>query len=320
MTDHRFKKEISMPKHPIIDAHAHIGDILHLDGGNLIWKRGVKKRFIWDPISTWAAMGFRNFGLGNLHYRILLKQVIAAEQARNAAATLENLRRSMDRLGITHSVCMPIFPYVVFADLAQAAKKEPGVIPFTCVDVAAGKDFESQLVADKRAGAKGLKLHAIIQNVSLDDQRMHMAAQAAGKIGLPVLFHCGISHYYKKGERYRDTPQYGAVEDARNLVREHPDVAFVAGHAGMFEMEEVIAKLAPFENVCVDTSIQCAANIRRLLHTFGSDRVLFASDWPFGQASVSLACAKAACKGDQTLIRKVLYGNAARLYGIEKRT
>jgi predicted TIM-barrel fold metal-dependent hydrolase len=310
------QKEISMQEHPIIDAHAHIGDILHPGGGNLIWKTGVKKRFIWDPISTWAAMGFRNFGLGNLHYRLLLKQVIAAEQVRNESGTLENLRRTMDRLEITRSACMPIFPYVVFEDLAEAAKKDPGVIPFTCVDVAAGIDFESQLAADKRAGAKGLKLHAILQNVSLDDERTHMAAEAAAKTGLPVLFHCGISHYYKKGEKYRDTPEYGAVDDARNLVGKHPDVEFVVGHAGMFEMEEVIAKLSSFENASVDTSVQSAANIRRLLHTFGPDRVLFASDWPFGDTRASLACAQAACKGDLTLKRKVLYGNAARLYGV----
>jgi predicted TIM-barrel fold metal-dependent hydrolase len=306
-----------MQTHPIIDAHAHIGDIMHPGGGTLIWKTGVHKRFIWDPISIWSAMGFRNFGLGNLHYRLLLKQIIVAEQVRNDTGTLENMRRTMDGLGITHSACMPIFPYVVFADLAEAAKKDPGIIPFTCVDVAAGKNFERQLAADKRAGAKGLKLHAILQNVPLVDERTHMAADAAGKTGLPVLFHCGISHYYKKGEAYRDTPEYGAVDDARNLVRAHPDVEFVAGHAGMFEMEEVIEKLAPFENVSVDTSVQSTANIRRLLHAFGAGRVLFASDWPFGDPRASLVCAQAACKGDLTLINNILYGNAARLYGID---
>jgi predicted TIM-barrel fold metal-dependent hydrolase len=309
---------ISMLEQPIIDAHAHIGDIMHPGGRDLIWETGVKKRLIWDPISTWAAMGFRNFGLGNLHYRLLRKQVIVAEQVRNATGTLENLRRSMDGLGITYSACMPIFPYVVFDDLAQAAQKDPGVIPFTSLDVAAGEDFASRLADHKQAGAKGLKLHAILQNVSLDDQRTHLAVEAAGRTGLPVLFHCGIAHYYNNKEPYRDTPAYGAVEYARNLVGEHPDVQFVAGHAGMFEMEEVIAKLAPFKNVSVDTSVQSSANIRRLLHTFGPDRVLFASDWPFGQVRASLACAKAACKKDVTVIRKVLYGNAARLYGMDE--
>jgi predicted TIM-barrel fold metal-dependent hydrolase len=75
--------------------------------------------------------------------------------------------------------------------------------------------------------------------------------------------------------------------------------------------------LAPFENVSVDTSVQSTANIRRLIHTFGSDRVLFASDWPFGETRTSLACVQAACKGDFTSIRKVLYRNAARLYRVE---
>ncbi len=305
-----------MKSHPVIDAHTHIGDILIEGGGDLIWKKGVTKPLILDPITLWGLVGYRDFGLGNLLYRLSLNQVIMAEQVRSSTGALENLRTSMDRLGITHSACMPIHPYVVFDDLAKAAGQDPGVIPFTSVDVAAGGDFAAQLQADKANGAKGLKLHGIIQKVSLDDPRTHKAVEAADRAGLAVLFHCGISNYYKGQEKDRNIPEYGAVDHAVRLVREHPGVRFVVGHAGMFEVEEVMEKLAAFENVCVDTSIQSAANIRKLIQALGPDRVLYASDWPFADARAALACARTACKGDEPLLRKVLYENAARVYGI----
>lgn len=301
---------------PIIDAHTHIGDILFTGGGELIWKKAVTKPMIFDFITLWGWVGYRNFGLGNLLYRLFLSQVIKAEQIRSQTGTMENLRISMDRLGITHSACMPIHPYVVFADLAEAAGHDSGVIPFTTVDVAAGGDFAAHLQADKANGAKGLKLHAIIQKVTLDDPRTHKAVEAASRAGLAVLFHCGISNYYKGKEKDRNIPEYGAVDYAARLVREHPDARFVVGHAGMFEVEEVIKKLAAFKNVLVDTSLQSAANIRKLIQALGPDRVLYASDWPFNDAWAALACVRKACKGDEPLLRKVLYENAARVYGI----
>ncbi len=314
----RSKRDYFMKFHPIIDAHTHIGDILIEGGGELICKKGVSKPMIFDPITLWGWVGYRNFGLGNLLYRLSLSQAITAEQVRSRTGTLENLRISMDRLGITHSACMPIHPYVVFDDLAEAASQDSGVIPFTTVDVAAGGDFTAQLKADKAKGAKGLKLHAIIQKVALDDPRTHKAVEAAGAAGLAVLFHCGISNYFKGVEKDKNIPEYGAVDYAVRLVREHPDVRFVVGHAGMYEVEEVMGKLASYGNVLVDTSIQSAANIRKLIQAFGPDRVLYASDWPFGDTWAALACARAACKGDEPLLRNILYENAARVYGIMK--
>ena len=57
---------------PIIDAHSHIGDILYPNGGRIIEQKGVRKKLIFDPI-TISQMGLnRNFGMGNLAYRVLL--------------------------------------------------------------------------------------------------------------------------------------------------------------------------------------------------------------------------------------------------------
>ncbi len=75
--------------------------------------------------------------------------------------------------------------------------------------------------------------------------------------------------------------------------------------------------LAPLPNVFVDTSFQSPERVRQLVAAFGAERVLFASDWPFGNRPPALAIVRAACRGDRGLERRILFENAAELLGID---
>jgi hypothetical protein len=189
-------------------------------------------------------------------------------------------------------------------------------VPFTGVDYAFDVDPGPALDADVAAGARGLKLHPIIQNVRLTSPRTRAAVAACARHDLPVLFHCGVSSYYLGSDRKREQPRYGAIADAAALVRDFPRVRFIAGHAGLFEVRDVMRLLAGLPNVSVDTSVQSIATVRELIATFGPERVLFASDWPYGNRPPALAIAKAACGGDRGLERRILFENAAELLGI----
>jgi hypothetical protein len=302
---------------PIIDAHSHLGDILELGGGELISKRGVVKQRVYDPIErSERDLHAGPIALGRLLHRLAGRWVTRAERARNATATLENLAHSLDATGISHTVALPVPPYVTFADLAPAAAQDPRVIPFTGVDYTRGEDSGPGLDADVAAGARGLKLHPIIQNVPLTSTATRAAVEAFAVHDLPVLFHCGISSYYLGADRAREQPRYGAIPDAVALVRDFPRVRFIAGHAGLFEVREVMALLGGLPNVSVDTSIQSVATVRELIATFGPERVLFASDWPYGNRPPAVAIAKAACRGDRDLERRIFYENAAELLGV----
>ena len=296
----------------IIDAHCHLGDILEPGGAALIARRGVVKQRIHDPVDlAERALHAGPVGLGKLLYRLGRHWVTRAERARNATATLENFAHSLDASGISHTIALPVPPYVCFDDLARAAAEEPRLLPFTGVDFTQDVDPAPALDADVAAGARGLKLHPIIQNIPLTSPRMRAAVDAFARHGLPVLFHCGVSSYYLGRERARECPRNGAIRDAVALVRDFPQVSFIAGHAGLFEVREAIEQLAGFPNVAVDTSFQSAATVRDLIAAFGPERVLFASDWPYGNRAPALAIAKAACAGDPGLERRILFGNAA---------
>ncbi len=302
----------------IIDAHSHLGDILYPGGGRLIGRLGVVKERVFDPARI-SELGLHKdiFGLGRLGYEWMPDIITRAERARNFTATYENFRRSMDECGISYSVALPVPPHVTFDDLAPVAEKDPGVIAFTGVDYSPGVDSIAKLAADVENGARGLKLHPIIQNISLTSEATMSAVEAFSAYGLPVLFHCGVSSYYLGAEKRKEHPAYGEIEYALELLKAFPAVNFIAGHSGLFKVEDLLRLLTGCKNLWVESSFQSVAMVRRLLDTFGTERVLFGSDWPYGNRPPALAIVRSLCKGDKGLERRLLCDNAAELLGIK---
>lgn len=296
----------------IIDSHGHLGNLLYPGGGELIFRKGVKKRFVIDlaTVSEWQSHRGMSAGL----YRLLLGPITWAERARNETATLENWRRSMDRSGVDKMVCLPVPPYVTFDDLKRAAEMDPGVIPFTGVDFTREHDVQAALAADVSAGAKGLKLHPIIQKEPLNSKRTFDAVEAFAVHGLPVLLHCGVSSYYLGAEKTRNqVMSYGEIRYARDLVAAFPNVSFIAGHAGLFQVSDAMDLLGGYPNVFVDITLQSPAKVRKLVEVFGPERVLYGSDWPWGNHLPAIRIVRKACNGDHALERRIFHENAAGL-------
>ena len=69
----------------IIDSHGHLGNILYPGGGELIFKKGVKKRFVFDiaTLSEWQL----HAGMPPILYKVLLDPIARSERARNGTAT-----------------------------------------------------------------------------------------------------------------------------------------------------------------------------------------------------------------------------------------
>jgi len=307
----------------IIDIHTHLGDILNPGGGDLIFQENIRKQTGFDMISFSELL--QHSGVTRRFdawlYEKTYNLVTRASIARNATATLSNMQQSMDEAGITGSACMPIPPCLTFEDLKTAKEKENRIIPFTGVDYTKNKttdELEAGFAEDVAAGARGLKLHPIIQRTPLTDARTLAAVAAFSVHRLPILFHCGISSYYIEPEQQtRETAALGGIAYARELVAAFPDVAFIAGHAGLFKYRDVIDLLSPYKNVMVDTSFQAVGHVRELIRAFGPERVMFASDWPFGNRPPAIRIIKKACRGDKGLERRIFYENAASLLKID---
>lgn len=100
------------------------------------------------------------------------------------------------------------------------------------------------------------------------------------------------------------------------MVAALPQVPFIAGHAGLFKYQDVIDLLSPFKNVMVDTSVQPPAHVRELIGAVGPERVMYVSDWPYGNRIPAIKIIKKACKGDKALEHRIFYENAAALLKI----
>ncbi len=296
----------------MIDSHGHLGNILYPGGGDLIFRKGVRKRRVLDltTLSEWRM----HAGMPDVLLRLCMDQITRGQIARNETATLENLRKSLDKAGVDKMVCLPVPPYVTFDDLKKAAQIEPAVIPFTGVDFARDYDIQGALDADVAAGARGMKLHPIIQKEPLNSKRTFEAVEAFAVHGLPVLFHAGVFSYYLGREKARSqNPSYGEIRYARDLVAAFPKVNFVTGHAGLFHVGDTMTMLGGHQNVHVDVTIQSPANIRKLIKVFGPERVLYGSDWPWGKHIPAIKIVRKACNGDHALERLIFHENAARL-------
>ena len=299
----------------IIDIHTHLGDIMCEEGGTLIDKTGVKKKLMLDLVSVSEMLLHPDFG-GAVYESPLYPLVAKASRARNKTATLENMQRNMEKHGIHRSACMPIPPYVTFEDLKRAAEKDERIIPFTGVDFTRKYNVDAALAQDVANGARGMKIHPIIQCVSLDDPQVFDAVEAFGTHQLPILFHAGIAHYYPTDQKNRERPEFGNIEAAGKLARSFPRVRFIAGHAGLYQVDDVIEILAPEKNASVDISVQSPKVVRRLLEAFGPERVLFASDWPWGCRETPLRVIRRVCRGDHGVKRRILSENAREILNL----
>jgi predicted TIM-barrel fold metal-dependent hydrolase len=300
----------------IIDAHSHIGNILYPDGGDLIFQRKVNRRFWLDParireLNLWRPVRFLE------RFLYIDALAVRGDHAKNASGTLENMRASMDAVGIWKTVCLPVFPHLTFDDLHQAAKVDEGVIPFTGFDPGRDDDVEAQLRDDVFRGAKGMKLHPIIQNEPLTSRRTMEAVEAFAEYRLPILLHTGVATYYLGQERSRQNPAHGQIRYSRELVAAFPSVPFIIGHSGLRQVEEVLGTMADMENAYAEISFMSPETIQRLLEAFGSDRVLFGSDWPWAWRHTAVKAVKQATGGDPGLERAIFQANAARLLQIE---
>ena len=153
-------------------------------------------------------------------------------------------------------------------------------------------------------GVRGVKLHPTTTLAHPTGEPTLAVLRAAGKAGLPVLFHCGDDPY--------TTPQTLGL--AAQAV---PECAIVFGHmGGYFHVRDAIDTAVRFPNVYLETSAMPHPEmIRAAVEAVGAQRVLFGSDGPGCNPRLELAkvTSLALAADDEAAI---LGGNAARLLGV----
>lgn len=297
----------------IIDIHTHLGDILYARSSPLIWETGIRKKPDWNDVyerNNWPAWPRFHSIFGKMAHRL----GVQAGLKRNQIATLENLQGELDEHQIERCVVLSVYPHVPAEQVMAAAENEKRIIPFTGPDYTAGAaDHTARFRDEVAAGVRGLKLHPILDKVPLDSAETMAVVEAFAPHNRPVLFHSGYAWYYaKKEEQVNERPEFGEIGPAIPLIKAFPSTKFIAGHAGLAQVQEVIQMLAKYPNVYVDTSFQPPNVIQQLIDAFGPERVLYGSDWPWGGMGVAKRCVELACN-DPAVKEKIFYNNSAAL-------
>jgi len=246
--------------------------------------------------------------------------------------TAEGLRNRLAEAGISLGVVLPVvtrpeqFESITrFAEQIneqQHRRYSGNVVGASCDETAEllsfggihpdTPDYKKELKQLSNLGFRGIKLHPDYQGVYFDDLRYLRIIEYATELGLIVITHAGIDLGFPG--QVRCTP-----ERARNVLREVNPEKLVLAHCGGWGLwEEVIENLAG-EQVYMDTAYSMGHISEelfvKLCRTHGVEKMLFATDCPWGNPKRDLATflSMPFDAGEQELI---LHKNAEKLLGL----
>ena len=145
-------------------------------------------------------------------------------------------------------------------------------------------EIDAEIENIQKLGLSGVKFHPIFQGFKVDDDK---AMQMYEKIGsrLPILIHMG-------DKNVSDT----TPERLANVMRELPQVTFVAAHLGGYGEWESAKKHLVGKNVYFDTSSSVRflppEEAAAIIRAHGADKILFGTDYPLSNHQFEFECLK----------------------------
>lgn len=294
----------------IIDFHTHIGDIFETQK-NISFKTNLKKMEYDDPFIACEKSGYTQPLIPSTQEE--MDQLSRAGLYRCQAWSLENMGKEMDAAGISYAVALPVCPNNTFEEYLAASKLDHRIIPFTSIDYSMSTEkIVEKLEQDIKRGAKGLKIHPVLQKVKLGDERTEAAVQVFQKAELPVLVHVGACSYYPSDMPYHDTPEYASLDEFFNFVHRFPECSIIAAHCCTI-IDLFAPEVKDLKKVYTDTTMCSAELMRKGVEQMGEDHILFGTDVPFGRFQPSVEQMEIAFGQEERIAQKVFFENAYKL-------
>jgi predicted TIM-barrel fold metal-dependent hydrolase len=224
--------------------------------------------------------------------------------------TLGQLLAELDDAGAQRACVFPLHDparkpaYTVPNDrvLAWAEESDGRLLPFCRLDPAEGpvKEGERALAA----GARGIKLHPRAQDFRFDGEEMAGIFNLAESARVPILIHAG-----------RGLPPL--AEGLVDLALRHPGAVLILAHGAICDQGILTTRLADHPGVLYDISCFFPLDVIQLFARVPAERIVFASDPPYGLPATSLymALRVAAQAGlDEQTVKRLLGGTIAGLF------
>ena len=229
--------------------------------------------------------------------------------------TVAGLYAAQDAAGIDYSVCLAVAPepeHLERANTFVGQLDRTRLIPFGTVHPR--RSVAENLASLSASHVSGVKLHPTFQKYRLDDSGLFDILEAlAGSY--PVIVHVGGGG----GDGSESTP-----EMVRDIVRALPTLTLIACHFGGYHHMDNAMRTLIGEPVYFDTSWPPSVGtldpsvLRRIVDELGSDRILFASDWPTASPAKEISSLRSLGLPEDDL-QLILGGNAQRILTLAPR-
>jgi hypothetical protein len=229
--------------------------------------------------------------------------------------TLEQLLGQLDAAGARRACVFPLHDperrpaYSLPNDrvLKWSGESDGRLVPFCRLDPS-----EDPLAECERClgiGARGIKLHPRAQDFVFDGKEMDGVFRLAEAASVPILIHAG-----------RGLPPL--AEGLVNLALRHPGAVLILAHGAICDQGILTSRLADHPGVLYDISCFFPLDVIELFARVPVERIVFASDPPYGLPATSLYMALRVARQaglDEQATRGLLGGTMAALLDGEGR-
>lgn len=157
--------------------------------------------------------------------------------------------------------------------LAWSDASEGRLVPFCRLDPAEGPVAEAERCL--AAGARGIKLHPRAQDFVFDEPEMAGVFALAEATRVPILIHAG-----------RGLPPL--ADGLVDLALTHPGAVLILAHGAICDQGILTTRLADHPGVLYDISCFFPMDVIELYARAPAERIVFASDPPYGQPATTL--------------------------------
>ena len=156
----------------------------------------------------------------------------------------------------------------------------------------------------------GIKFHPPFQKVHLEDPKYEEMWRKINELGFSVLIHMGTARIVRSYDLY--------PSGIRKILKFAPDIPIIMAHMGSFcMMKNPDGDLENLpENVFIDTAMSAeleeSGEFEEIIRRFGTNRVLYGSDFPYGSQKAAIARIRDSSFTDSEK-EDMLWKNAARI-------
>jgi predicted TIM-barrel fold metal-dependent hydrolase len=222
---------------------------------------------------------------------------------------LEQLLAQLDAAGARRACVFPLHDperspaYRVPNDrvLGWAGESDGRLVPFCRLDPSEDPLAECERCLE--IGARGIKLHPRAQDFQFDGREMDGVFGLAESAQVPILIHAG-----------RGLPPL--AEGLVDLALRHPGAVLILAHGAICDQGILTTRLADHPGVLYDISCFFPLDVIELFARVPAERIVFASDPPYGMPATSLYMAlrvAGQARLDEQATRGMLGGTMAAL-------